>query len=71
MARSSGGDLDIGIVLIGGLAIFLIYQMAKDSGYTSGLLASVNPLGLNMDTFPTGTMNVGPQPTTATSNGGI
>lgn len=64
MARQSNNSgIDMGTVIIGGLALFFLYQMVSNSAFSSGLLASINPLGLNMNTFPTGTMNVGPQQT--------
>ena len=62
MARSSGGGngIDMGAVIIGGLAIFLIYQFMSNSALSSALAASSNPGGLTVDQYPTGTMYVGP-----------
>ena len=62
MARSSGGGngIDMGAVIIGGLAIFLIYQFMQNSALSTALASSSNPGGLTVDQYPTGTMNVGP-----------
>ena len=61
MARSSGGDgMDMGMVIIGGLAIFLLYQFMSNSNLSTALATSSNPLGLTVDQYPLGTMNVGP-----------
>lgn len=62
MARSSGGgeSIDIGMVIVGGLAIFLLYQFMANKALSSALTTTSNPMGLTMDQYPVGTMNVGP-----------